>query len=1045
MIKTRVRKILRDVWARKGRTALVSIAILIGVTGTIALFSMSTIIVGQLEEDINQEDLPMVQIFVGPNADVPLHDATYTQIMQTSDTVPGVTEVMVGFEDSPFPFKVEPDDERFEDGLLQASAIWNGDTENPALISVFGDEPTEEYAAAPLEPARLLEGQGRFPQTGQNELAIEKRMADEYGLEVGDPLYVRVLSPTPLNPEKVIEEGVEEWTITGIIFDAYGFEPSLSVYPTYSDAQYILNLDGFASVTARFDTFETAEDEFEEFQNLVATLGTAENELRGIAEEPSTQPYAVGFSLLEDPAQNTLIVQAQQIGDLMGALALMSLIVSGFLVINVINSLVVEQKRQIGVMKSMGATRGDNFFMYSGIAFTYGLLGVIPGIIFGILGGNAAANALAPELNTLLEGFNYSIPSVLLGAIVGLLVPVVASLIPVFNGTRVQILEAMTDLGIDANYGSGPIAKGIGALPVPVTIRQGFSNVSLKKGRLAFTVLTLSVAAGTFMGIWAIFETFTDGIALFIDNYNVQIGVAPADARDPAEFKAILEDNFQTEERDYIETLEPLMNLQVEFEGYDPEVSPFGPPGIFAYGYDVESETPGFNFTIDQGEPLMPETKDDGIIFSSALANHMDVGLNDEVILKVPGRTRELTIVGISEIPLDQVWLHWEVLAEVAGYSYDVIVEDDPDYPLPPDSAVLTQLLSITPLGGFVKYDSRLDAQTGDDAIEVQAIGMTPAITEILAIDEGGRFPEPDSNEIIISREMADARPDGSFTFADDPDAAGPEYYTLTLASRNGQEETYTIVGVFELPGIDQSMAAPSDDAALEGETPVPELDPEVMQSLMTMPDETVGFYWQDLTTLDNVLVNSTPRPQFWSIITPLDDPSADELEDMLDDMEYVLSDQNISLFGLNFVELTDQISQGFAIIQSILSAVAGLIAVVGALGLLTTLSMSVFERQKEIGVMRSIGAGSLTIVFQFLTEGLVVGFIAWIVGIPLMIVIQFVLLEVIQARDLFPVEFSPTATLIGLIGMIVITAIASLWPSVSASRKTVSDILRYQ
>ena len=33
----------------------------------------------------------------------------------------------------------------------------------------------------------------------------------------------------------------------------------------------------------------------------------------------------------------------------------------------------------------------------------------------------------------------------------------------------------------------------------------------------------------------------------------------------------------------------------------------------------------------------------------------------------------------------------------------------------------------------------------------------------------------------------------------------------------------------------------------------------------------------------------------------------------------------------------------------------------------------------------------------------------------------------------------------LGLVGMIVIATIASLWPSIAASRKTVSDILRYQ
>ncbi|MBN2303738.1 MAG: FtsX-like permease family protein, partial [Anaerolineae bacterium] len=110
-----------------------------------------------------------------------------------------------------------------------------------------------------------------------------------------------------------------------------------------------------------------------------------------------------------------------------------------------------------------------------------------------------------------------------------------------------------------------------------------------------------------------------------------------------------------------------------------------------------------------------------------------------------------------------------------------------------------------------------------------------------------------------------------------------------------------------------------------------------------------------------------------------------------------------------------------------------------------TTLSMSVFERQKEIGVMRSIGAGSSTVAIQFLTEGLVVGLIAWVVGLPLMVLIQYALLAATGFSETFPFEFSPTAIVIGLVGMLLVTTVSSLWPSLSAARKTVSDILRYQ
>jgi ABC-type antimicrobial peptide transport system permease subunit len=83
--------------------------------------------------------------------------------------------------------------------------------------------------------------------------------------------------------------------------------------------------------------------------------------------------------------------------------------------------------------------------------------------------------------------------------------------------------------------------------------------------------------------------------------------------------------------------------------------------------------------------------------------------------------------------------------------------------------------------------------------------------------------------------------------------------------------------------------------------------------------------------------------------------------------------------------------------------------------------------------------------VTQFLTEGLVVGIIAWIVGLPLAYLIEVGLLSVTGFDETFKAVFPVSAAIIVLVGMLLITALASLWPSLSAARKTVSDILRYQ
>ena len=122
----------------------------------------------------------------------------------------------------------------------------------------------------------------------------------------------------------------------------------------------------------------------------------------------------------------------------------------------------------------------------------------------------------------------------------------------------------------------------------------------------------------------------------------------------------------------------------------------------------------------------------------------------------------------------------------------------------------------------------------------------------------------------------------------------------------------------------------------------------------------------------------------------------------------------------------------------------SAVMAAVGAIGLLSTLSMSVFERQKEIGVMRAIGAGSATVAGQFLVEGIVVGLIAWIIGVPLSYGLGRALLGALPF-GFIDFSYPLIAPLIGLIGMTFVATVSSLWPSIGAARKTVSEIIRYQ
>ena len=126
----------------------------------------------------------------------------------------------------------------------------------------------------------------------------------------------------------------------------------------------------------------------------------------------------------------------------------------------------------------------------------------------------------------------------------------------------------------------------------------------------------------------------------------------------------------------------------------------------------------------------------------------------------------------------------------------------------------------------------------------------------------------------------------------------------------------------------------------------------------------------------------------------------------------------------------------------------AALIAIVGGLGLMGTMSINVLERTREIGVMRAIGASNGDIQSIVIVEGLVIGLISWAISILLSFPITGVLtfgvgMAVLTAP--MPAVFGLSGVMVWLIFTIVLATIASALPARSASRLTVRDTLAYE
>lgn len=147
-------------------------------------------------------------------------------------------------------------------------------------------------------------------------------------------------------------------------------------------------------------------------------------------------------------------------------------------------------------------------------------------------------------------------------------------------------------------------------------------------------------------------------------------------------------------------------------------------------------------------------------------------------------------------------------------------------------------------------------------------------------------------------------------------------------------------------------------------------------------------------------------------------------------------------------MRLRDKVEHMLNILIVFLLAVAVLLAVVGGLGLMGTMSINVLERTREIGVMRAIGASNEAILRIVIVEGIVIGVLSWIVGTLLAVPVSKILSDA-TGQQLFQAPLSYTFSLNGvalwLVAAILLAALASFLPARNAARLTVREVLAYE
>ena len=145
--------------------------------------------------------------------------------------------------------------------------------------------------------------------------------------------------------------------------------------------------------------------------------------------------------------------------------------------------------------------------------------------------------------------------------------------------------------------------------------------------------------------------------------------------------------------------------------------------------------------------------------------------------------------------------------------------------------------------------------------------------------------------------------------------------------------------------------------------------------------------------------------------------------------------------------ETATKLVNQFNFLLVLLGIMAVIIGAVGSIALGGALSLSVLERRREIGVMRAIGASSWTIVRLFIGEGLILGWLSWLIATPLSIPAGQGMVKALGAAFKLDMvyNYTPVGSILWLVIITILSILASWLPALGASRISVRESLAYQ
>jgi len=221
----------------------------------------------------------------------------------------------------------------------------------------------------------------------------------------------------------------------------------------------------------------------------------------------------------------------------------LALILSCFLIINMIMAIMAKETRQIGVMKAIGASTGKITSIYISIVFIFGFIATLIALPLGFMAGKGYAQFVASMLN--FELFNQQIShGVLIFQItIGTILPVLVAFVPIYRASRITVREALNDYGISdtVSIKSAHSQRLVNKLGLSNTTLLAIRNTFRRKSRLVLTLITLVLGGAVFISAFNIRTSLKDTVNSRFTNQRYDISMILSKGVNEADFCAAID------------------------------------------------------------------------------------------------------------------------------------------------------------------------------------------------------------------------------------------------------------------------------------------------------------------------------------------------------------------------------------------------------------------------------------------------------------------------------------------------------------------------